>query len=206
MSAVVVGQYQTFAAATDGEALRALADNRPSGSCSDHRSRWTTPAGSHNSDLVVRRLAAVAAAAVAIGVAVTVAMLAAGTHPTGAALHAAGVFGTAMTFAAAAALAAQVLPTRGAATGATADLLGACLLLRMIADSTSHLAWLAWLTPFGLTGRAAPFADNRVSPLLVLAAIAVLLSTAAVIAARHRDVGGALITIPTGRRAHSWAH
>ena len=39
-------------------------------------------------------------------------------------------------------------------------------LLRMIDDSSHQLAWLAWSTPFGLTARTAPYADNRTVPLI----------------------------------------
>jgi ABC-2 type transport system permease protein len=38
----------------------------------------------------------------------------------------------------------------------------------MLADGVPQLVWSAWATPFGLTARTAPFADNRVAPLLVL--------------------------------------
>ena len=45
--------------------------------------------------------------------------------------------------------------------------------LRMLADGVHQLAWLAWTTPFGLTTLAAPYADNRAAPLVVLAGLAV---------------------------------
>ena len=63
----------------------------------------------------------------------------------------------------------------------------------MIADSSHQLAWLAWATPFGLTARSAPYADNRIVPLIVLCAFPVVLAGAALFAARHRDLGDGIV-------------
>ena len=52
-------------------------------------------------------------------------------------------------------------------------MLGALFLLRMVADGSSGLGWLRWLTPFGWLEELRPFADNRVLPLLLLAGLAV---------------------------------
>ena len=156
-----------------------------------------------NSDLVTRRLGAVAGGTLATAAALLVAMLATGTQPAGALVYTAGVLGTGLTFAAAGTLAAQVLPNRGAATGAAVALLVVDVLLRMLSDLSgggTPLAWLAWLTPFGLTVRTAPYADNRVTPLVVLITVAALLAAAAIATARHRDVGGALVAVRTTRR------
>ena len=100
--------------------------------------------------------------------------------PTGALVYAAAVLGVTLTFAAGAVLAAQIMPTRSAAVGVTVALLGVALLVRMLADGAPRLAWTAWTTPFGLTARAAPYADNRVGPLLVLAAFPIAFGVAAI--------------------------
>jgi ABC-2 type transport system permease protein len=85
-------------------------------------------------------------------------------------------------------LAAQLLSERRSASGlATAVLLGG-LLARMVADGVPAFAWLHWLTPFGLTGRTAPFAENRPLPLVVLAGLVGLAAVLAV-ALTRRDVG-----------------
>ena len=68
----------------------------------------------------------------------------------------------------------------------------------MLADGVPQLAWLAWTTPFGLTARAAPYADNRVAPLLVLAGLSVGFGLAGLIAARTSRCGRR-----TGRGADS---
>jgi ABC-2 type transport system permease protein len=150
-------------------------------------------------DLVTRCLAAVTAAAALIGVAVGAGLVAAGTDATGSAIYGGAVFGVALTFGTAGVFAAQAMPTRSAAVGVTVGLLGAGLLLRMLADSATQLGWAAWASPFGLTARAAPYADNRLTPLVVLAAFPIALATAALVSAGRRDVGSGLVAVATRR-------
>ncbi|MBB5857603.1 polyketide antibiotic transporter [Amycolatopsis umgeniensis] len=150
-------------------------------------------------DPLERILAVLTVAAAAIAAAVAVALLITGTHPTGAVIYAAGLFGVTMTFAAVGALAAQLAPARAAATGLAVAVLGAGLFLRMLADGVSALSWASWATPFGLTAIAAPYADNRVTPLLVLVALPGAISAAAMIACSRRDVGRGVLN-PSGRR------
>jgi ABC-2 type transport system permease protein len=151
-------------------------------------------------DVLLRCLAALLGSAALIGLAVGVGLVAAGTQPIGAVVHAAGMAGVAMTFATAALLAAQVMPTRAGATALAAAILGIGVLLRMVADGAHRLAWLAWTTPFGLTSRAAPYADNRILPLIVLSAFPIALGGAALLAAGYRDVGDGLVPLRRGRR------
>ena len=150
-------------------------------------------------DVVVRCLAALVGSATLIGVAVAAGLLAARTELTGAVIHATGITCVALTFATTAVLAAQVMPRRSAATGLTVAALGVGLMLRMIADGSHQLAWLAWATPFGLTARAAPYADNRIVPLIVLGAFPIVLAGAALVAARHRDLGDGIVAVPDSR-------
>jgi len=150
-------------------------------------------------DVIVRCLAALVGSATLIGVAVAAGLLAARTEPTGAVIHAAGITCVALTFATTALLAAQVMPGRSGATGLTVAALGVGLTLRMIADGSHQLAWLAWATPFGLTARAAPYADNRIVPLIVLGAFPIALAGAALVAARHRDLGNGIVAVPDSR-------
>jgi ABC-2 type transport system permease protein len=150
-------------------------------------------------DVVFRCLAALVGSATLIGVAVAAGLLAVRTEPTGAVIHAAGVTCIALTFATTALLAAQVMPSRSGATGLTVAALGISLLLRMIADGSHQLAWSAWATPFGLTARAAPYADNRIVPLMVLGAFPIVLAGAALLAARHRDLGDGIVAVPDTR-------
>jgi ABC-2 type transport system permease protein len=150
-------------------------------------------------DVVVRCLATLVGSATLIGVAVAAGLLAARTEPTGAVIHAAGITCVALTFATTGLLAAQVMPNRSGATGLTVAALGVGLMLRMIADGSHQLAWSAWATPFGLTARSAPYADNRIVPLIVLGAFPIVLAGAALFAARHRDLGDGVVAVPDSR-------
>jgi ABC-2 type transport system permease protein len=150
-------------------------------------------------DVIVRYLAALVGSATLIGVAVAGGLLVARTQPSGAVIHAAGIACVALTFATTALLAAQVMPRRSGATGLTVAVLGVGLMLRMIADGSHQLAWLAWATPFGLTARSAPYAENRIVPLIVLGAFPIVLAGAALFAARHRDLGDGVVAAPDRR-------
>jgi ABC-2 type transport system permease protein len=91
------------------------------------------------------------------------------------------------------------MPTRPAAIGLTVGFLGVALLMRMLADGVPGLAWTAWTTPFGLTARAAPYADNRIGPLFVMVCLPIAFGLASLSTARHRDVGHGLIRVATSR-------
>lgn len=151
-------------------------------------------------DLVARCLIVLAGGLACIGLGMAAALLLAGTAPVGAMLYAAGIVGLGLVFATLGVLAAQVLPTRAAATGLSVAALGVALLMRMLADGLDRLAWLRWLTPFGLIAEAQPYAANRPAPLLVLAVPVLLGTAAAVAAARRRDVGAGMLSVPTSRR------
>jgi ABC-2 type transport system permease protein len=139
--------------------------------------------------LVLRTLAVLLCAAAVPGIAVGIGMVLTGAAPAGAVVFAATIAGVGMTGAALGVLAAQLVPERRTASGlAVAVLLGG-LLARMVGDGVDALAWLHWLTPFGLIGRAAPFAGNRLFPLVVLAGLAALFAVAAGALAAGRDVG-----------------
>jgi ABC-2 type transport system permease protein len=154
-------------------------------------------------DVVLRCLAAIAGSAVVISVAVSAGLMAAGTDITGAIVYAAAILGVALTFGTAAVLAAQIMPTRASAVGVTIFLLGAGLLVRMLADGVPHLAWAAWASPFGLASLAAPYADNRVLPLLVLGVFPLVFAVAGLVVARRRDVGSGLIAVASRRAPRS---
>jgi len=150
--------------------------------------------------VVARHLAAAMIVSAAAGGAVTTVLLLAGTDPAGAAVHGAGVGVLGLFFVAVAGLAAQVFPARSTATGAAVAVLGAGLLARMIGDGLTELGWLRWLSPFGLLALSKPYAQNRVLPLLILLAAAVVLAGAAFAAAGRRDVRGGLVMAASGRR------
>ncbi|MEU6072743.1 hypothetical protein [Micromonospora sp. NPDC047074] len=151
------------------------------------------------STVVMRHATVIVTAALLVGLGTATALTAAGTPPAGAALHGAGVALVGVFFATAGTLAAQIFPSRAAASGATVALLGAGLLLRMIGDGVDALGWLRWLSPFGLAALSRPYHDNRVLPLLVLALATSVLLAAIPAATGRRDVRGGWLTPRTGR-------
>jgi ABC-2 type transport system permease protein len=62
------------------------------------------------------------------------------------------------------------------------------LLARMVGDGVQGLDWLRWLSPFGLIALARAYDTDRVLPLAVLAAAALVLLTATTCAAGRRDL------------------
>ncbi|MGY0498325.1 ABC transporter permease [Nocardia sp. FBN12] len=143
-------------------------------------------------DMVAWCTAILTVAALLSAVGIGAALIATGTDASGAVMHGLCVLGSTVTFAGVGVLAAQLLGSRSAATGAACAVVGLSLLLRMLADGVSALAWTAWFTPFGLAARAAPYAENRVTPVLALAGLAIAPAVAALIVARRRDLGGAV--------------
>jgi ABC-2 type transport system permease protein len=149
--------------------------------------------------VVARHLVVVAVVCAAAGLAVGAALVATGTNPGGAAVHAAGVTLAALFFTGTAAVAAQVFPARSTATGAAVAVLGLSLIARMVGDGVGALAWLRWLSPFGLLELSRPYAQNRWAPLALVAAGAVVVHAAALVAAGRRDVRGGLVAPAAGR-------
>ncbi|HSL06735.1 MAG TPA: polyketide antibiotic transporter [Pseudonocardiaceae bacterium] len=153
-----------------------------------------------SADLVVRSFTMLAGAVVVVGAGVAAALVVAGTAATGAVLHGAGLAGLGLIFAAMGGFAAQIMPTRASATGLSVAVLGTTLLMRMVADGIAALTWLHWVSPFGLLAKLQPYAAERPGPLLILAAVPLLLGAGAVLAARCRDVGSGLLSVSTSRR------
>ncbi|NKY28117.1 hypothetical protein [Nocardia gamkensis] len=154
-------------------------------------------------DLLARCAGTLWLAATVIAFGVGAGLVVTGTDPAGAVLHAVSVFGTTAAFAGVGLLTAQLLPSRAAATGLASAVLGVCLLLRMLSDGVAALSWTAWLTPFGLAARSAPYADNRVGPLLVLLVFATVPAVRALVTVAGRDLGGAVITLSDTRAART---
>ncbi|MGY1606958.1 MULTISPECIES: hypothetical protein [unclassified Geodermatophilus] len=139
--------------------------------------------------LVRTTLGVLLAAGAVVGAAVVAGMLLAGTAPAGAVLFGALVGGTAMAGGALGVLTGQLLGDRRGASGLAVAVLLAGLLARMVGDGVAALAWLQWLSPFGLLGRVAPYAHDRWAPLLVLAVLVAVPAVLAAILAGARDVG-----------------
>lgn len=150
--------------------------------------------------LVSSHVTLVVAADLLAGTAAAGALVAVGTATTGAVMHGLGLALVGVAFAGAGAVAAQLLPSRGAAVGATAAVLGLALLARMIADGVETLAWGRWATPFGLVALSRPYAEENLLPLMVLGVLAVVPIAVAPVLAARRDLRGAWCSTPTHRR------
>lgn len=149
--------------------------------------------------VVAHHLVVLLGAQLLVGSALALALIVAGAGTQGALIYALGVTFVGMLFAAVGTLCAQLVDERRAASGIAAAALGLALLLRMVADGVERLAWLAWLTPFGLLAEAEPYAANRLGPLAVMAVMVSSVGGLAILAAAHRDVGSGLITGPGAR-------
>ncbi|MGS2616275.1 hypothetical protein ACVCAH_17375 [Micromonospora sp. LZ34] len=151
-----------------------------------------------------RHLAVLTAAMTLAGIALAAALTAVGTPAGGAVLHAAGLALVGMYAVAAAALAAQVFPTRAGATAGTLALLGVALLARMVGDGVAALGWLRWLPPYGPLALSRPYHDDRWAPLVVVAGTTIALAAAALSLAGRRDVRDGLLRVAAGRPPRRW--
>jgi ABC-2 type transport system permease protein len=152
-------------------------------------------------------LAAVAGTTVGcvlLGGVVTCAMLGTGARGTGAVLLGAAVAATGVVFAAVGALAAQVAETRRAASALTGTVLGASYLVRMVADTADNRAWLDWLSPLGWFERVEAYAANRIGPLLLFVASAVVVYAVASAVEGRRDLGAGVLRTGRGPAGTRW--
>jgi ABC-2 type transport system permease protein len=152
-------------------------------------------------ETVSRHLSVLAVAPVLAGTATAAAMIAADAGAAGAVVHGLGMAAVGLFFVGVGGVAAQVFPSRSAASGAAVAVLVVGLLVRMGGDGVAALAWVRWWSPFGLVALTRPYEANRGLPVTVLAIAAAALYTLAVRLAARRDVGGAILAPSTGRTA-----
>jgi len=139
----------------------------------------------------VARLAAVGLTLAALWLALLLGLLAGGLAASGAALMALGVIAVAAVYTGIGLVAAELMPSGGAALQLGGALFGLDFLLRVVADIGDHPS-LHWLAPLGWAEEVRAFTGARPAVLLLpLAACVVLLSVAFAIE-RRRDVGAAL--------------
>ncbi len=84
---------------------------------------------------------------------------------------------------------AQLATSRRQAAGFASGLLGISYALRMVADSSSGLAWLRWATPLGWIEELQPLTAPRPIALVPLGALVALLVAATLYLAGQRDIG-----------------
>ncbi|MEK8110426.1 hypothetical protein NKG94_51115 [Micromonospora sp. M12] len=118
-------------------------------------------------------------------------------------LHGTGLAVVGLFFVAVGGVTAQMFVSRSAANGVAAAVLVVGLLTRMVGDGVPALAWLRWLSPFGLLALNRPFDVNRGLPVSVLAFVAVLLLALAGRLAARRDVGAAILATAGSRPART---
>ena len=147
-------------------------------------------------------LVVLAAAALLIGVAATVTMLASGTGLRGSALLGLGLAGVTATFASVAAVTSQLVNVRRRAAALAAGVLGVAYVLRMVGNSTDPRSWVRWTTPLGWMDELKPYGQADPRALLPMLIVPVLLAALAVALRARRDIGGALLATEAGREPH----
>ena len=98
----------------------------------------------------------------------------------------------AATFVGVAALASQLLATRGQAAGLSLGVFGAAFALRAVGDAAPQVSWLSALSPFGWVERVHAIAAPDPLWLVPLVALVTLL-VAATVALADRDIGAAVL-------------
>ena len=91
------------------------------------------------------------------------------------------------------ALVSQLASTRRLALELGAGLLAVAFVLRVVADTSSSLDALRWLTPLGWAEEVRPFTGSHPAVLLLMAAATALLVGVAWRIARERDIGEGLL-------------
>ncbi|TMR04235.1 hypothetical protein ETD83_09135 [Actinomadura soli] len=140
-------------------------------------------------------------AALVAGASVAAPLALLGTGAAGSALFGLGLAGFAATFAAVAAVLAQLFQVRRRATAASAAVFGALFLLRMAANSADPRGWLRWFTPFGWLDDLHPYRDPNWAVLAVTLAMPAVVGGVAVALRTRRDTADALIGEPDHARA-----
>jgi ABC-2 type transport system permease protein len=137
-------------------------------------------------------------ASTGVGVGVAVGLLACGLVVGGLGVAdclavAVGVALVGTAFAGLAGIAAQLLRSTRAASGAAGAVLVAAVLLRGVGDRVQGGSAPSWASPLGWVQQTRAFVDLRVWPLLLVLALAAALLAVALRLAAHREVGAALV-------------
>ncbi|MEU4198061.1 ABC transporter permease [Kribbella sp. NPDC026611] len=101
--------------------------------------------------------------------------------------------GAGLAFAGVGAVTAQVTESARAANGLTAVVLGVSYVLRAVGDSSSHTAWVSWLSPIGWSQQVRAYVGDRFVVLLLPLVLLVVLVAAATALVRRRDLGAGLV-------------
>jgi len=143
--------------------------------------------------MVGGHLAALGGGCVLAAIAAAVPLLADGEPTGGSLMFGAGLGLLALVFVGVGTITSQLFAQRRRAAGIGGLVLGALFAIRMAADASSSFGWLRWATPFGWVEEIRPFAGDRVLPLLLVAAAAVVLFAAGWSLAGRRDLGEGIV-------------
>ena len=133
----------------------------------------------------------------ALGVLVSVGLVAYGLPTTGSVAFGLSWAMFGWSFAAVAAVAAQVTESARIARGISIAVLGLCFVLRAAGDKGGP-SWLSWLSPFGWTQRIRPFVDERWWVFLLFFGLIAVLNFAALVLSARRDLGSGLLPTRLG--------
>ncbi|RKS78800.1 ABC-2 type transport system permease protein [Actinomadura pelletieri DSM 43383] len=150
--------------------------------------------------VVLVQCGVIGGAALVAGASVAVPLMLLGTGVAGSALLGIGLAGFAATFAAVAAVLAQLFQVRRRATTVSVAVFGALFVLRMAANSADSRGWLRWFTPFGWLDDLHPYRDPNWAVLTVTLTVPAVLAGIAVALRTGRDNAGALIGEPDHAR------
>lgn len=141
------------------------------------------------------------------GVLCTAVLAASGEDLLGAVVFGGSLAGGGLIFAGIAAVFAQLAETARATNALALAALGVAFLLRAVADGTTGLGWLGWLSPLGWVEQTRAFADNRMVVVVAIPLVAAALGVAATALNARRDLGGSLLLTRSGpsRAARSLA-
>ena len=152
-------------------------------------------------------LLVVAAANVAVGLLSALILVANDLPVDGSLLSGAAIAAVGITFAAVAAVAAQISGTSRGANGMAVAAVGVAFLLRAVGDAFGEVvdggtrvvsAWPTWLSPLGWGQQVRPYDADRwwVLGLCVVAAAALVIT--AFVLTSHRDIGVGMRAVPPG--------
>jgi ABC-2 type transport system permease protein len=134
-------------------------------------------------------LVASAAGVLILGLAEFAGLVLAGLPAGGSAYLALATATVVLMFVGLGAITSQLAPTRRIALELGGAVVGLCLLLRAIADTSSGAGWLRWATPLGWAEELRPFTGARPVVLLLPVVFSAALLAAAARIAAGRDVG-----------------
>lgn len=139
-----------------------------------------------------------------LGATIWMALLATGAGGPGAAVYASGIGLIGVFYTAVGGLCGQLAGSRHTATEWSFVVFAAGVLLRMVGDARDDWTWLTWLSPFGLVSASAPYAGDRLLPLVVLAAAGLGVAAVGVALVGRRDVGAGLVPVRRNRSGRFW--